>query len=320
LVDEKFYKTLLALPLTGITLFTVLPIVFMIFVAFTNYDGTHDGYITDLFHWVGWANFKTLFSTSSNGGSGSYAGIFGGILLWTLVWAFFATFSNYFLGILVAMMINKKGIKLKKLWRTILVLTIAVPQFISLLYISKMFDKNGIINGWLVNSGILATPYDFWGHAMSARILVILINIWIGVPFLMLMATGILMNIPEDLYEAARIDGANPFQQFRYITMPYMLFITAPYLLTSFTGNMNNFNVIYLLSGGGPTNSAATSAAGSVGYTDLLVTWLFKITTGTDAAYYLASVIGIVIFIVVAVITLSVYNILPSNKNEEGMM
>lgn len=318
LVDEKFYKTLLALPVTGITVFTVLPIVFMIFVAFTNYDGTHDGYITDLFHWVGFANFKALFSTQ--GGNGSMAYTFGGILIWTLVWAFFATFSNYFLGILVAMMINKKGIILKKLWRTILVLTIAVPQFISLLYISKMFDKTGIINGWLLKWGVLSQAYDFWGNALSARILVIVINIWIGVPFLMLMATGILMNIPEDLYEAARIDGANPFQQFRYITMPYMLFITAPYLLTSFTGNMNNFNVIFLLTGGGPTNSAATSAQGSVGYTDLLVTWLFKITTGTDSAYYMASVIGIIIFIVVAVITLSVYNVLPSNKNEEGMM
>lgn len=318
LFDEKFYKTLLALPITGITVFTVLPIVFMIFVAFTNYEGAHDGNTTDLFHWVGLQNFATLFS--GTGGNNSYAHTFAGILIWTLVWAFFATFTNYFLGILVAMMINRKGIRFKKLWRTILVLTIAIPQFISLLYVSKMFSKTGIVNGWLINAGILSTPYDFWNHALSARILVIVINIWIGIPYLMLMATGILMNIPEDLYEAARIDGANPVQQFRYITMPYMLFITAPYLLTSFTGNMNNFNVIYLLTNGGPTNPAATSSAGSVGYTDLLVTWLFKITTGADTKYYMASVIGIIIFIVVAVITVSVYNILPSNKNEEGMM
>ena len=101
--------------------------------------------------------------------------------------------------------------------------------------------------------------------------------------------------------------------------MPYMLFVTGPYLLTSFTGNMNNFNVIYLLSGGGPTNSAASSAAGSVGYTDLLVTWLFKITTGAESQYYMASVLGIVIFIVVSIITLTVYNVLPSIKNEEDM-
>ncbi len=318
LIDEKFYKTLLALPLTGIILFTVLPLIFMILVAFTNYDGTHDGYFTQLFHWQGWANFKTLFAVDVEPipGTLNYKQIFFRILGWTVIWAFFATFTNYFLGIIVALMINKKGIKFKKLWRTILVLTIAIPQFISLLYVSKMFDKSGLINGFLVKSGLIQTAFDFWGKKTAARILVIVINIWIGIPYLMLISTGILMNIPADLYESARIDGATPFQQFIKITMPYMLFITGPYLLTSFTGNMNNFNVIFLLSGGGPTNAPASAAAGSVGYTDLLITWLFKITTGTDSKYYLASVIGILIFVVVSVITLIVYNLLPSNRNE----
>ncbi len=317
LTDAKFYRTLLFLPVIGITIFTVMPIVFMIFVAFTNYDGAHDGYINSLFNWVGWDNFRTLFSMA--GGSNSYLQTFGRILGWTLIWAFFATFSNYFLGIILAMMINKKGIRFKKFWRTIFVMTIAIPQFISLLYVSKMFAKSGIVNGWLLNANLITQPIDFWGTALYSRILVIVINIWIGIPYLMLIATGILMNIPADLYEAARIDGASPVQQFRHITMPYMLFITAPYLLTSFTGNMNNFNVIYLLNGGGPINPAASATSGSVGYTDLLITWLFKITTGTESAYYLASVIGIIIFIVVSVITMSVYNILPSIKNEEDM-
>lgn len=317
LVDAKFYKTLLFLPVVGITLFTVLPIVFMIFVAFTNYDGAHDGYINNLFSWVGFDNFKMLFSIA--GGENSYLATFGRILGWTLIWAFFATFSNYFLGIVLAMMINKKGIKFKKFWRTIFVMTIAIPQFISLLYVSKMFAKSGIVNGWLLNLGWIAQPIDFWGTPNIARVLIILINIWIGIPYLMLIATGILMNIPADLYEAARIDGASPVQQFVNITMPYMLFITAPYLLTSFTGNMNNFNVIYLLNGGGPVNPASSGAAGTVGYTDLLITWLFKITTGTESAYYLASVIGIVVFIIVSLITMSVYRRLPSIKNEEGM-
>ncbi len=320
LVDEGFYKTLLTLPVTGIFIFTLLPLVFMILIAFTNYDGVHDGYVTNLFSWVGLQNFKTLLF--SGGSTNSYASTFAGILGWTLVWAFFATFTNYFLGIIVAMMINKKGIRFKKMWRTIFVVTIAIPQFISLLYVSKMFDKSGIVNGFLMRAGILSEPIDFWGDSERywiARLLVILINIWIGVPYLMLIATGILMNIPQDLYEAARIDGANAVQQFRHITMPYMLFITAPYLLTSFTGNINNFNVIYLLSAGAPTNSAASSASGSVGYTDLLITWLFKITTGADASYYMASVIGIIVFVVCAVITLVVYGVLPSTRNEEDM-
>ena len=317
MVDESFHKTLLALPLTGIIVFTVLPIIFMILVAFTNYDGAHDGYISNLFHWVGLDNFNTMLSWSNASGTQSYAATFGEILSWTLMWAFFATFSNYFLGMFVAMAINKKGIKVKKLWRTILVMTIAIPQFISLLYVSKMFAKDGIVNGTLLSLGWIDKALPFWEDPIWARVTVILINIWIGIPYLMLIATGILMNIPADLYESAKIDGANPWQQYTRITLPYMLFITGPYLLTSFTGNMNNFNVIFLLTGGAPTNPAASSAAGSVGYTDLLITWLFKITTGAESKYYLASVVGILVFIVVALISLIVYNVLPSIKNEE---
>ena len=133
----------------------------------------------------------------------------------------------------------------------------------------------------------------------------------------MLIATGILMNIPQDLYESARIDGAKPVQQFTKITLPYMLFITGPYLLTSFTGNMNNFNVIYLLTGGGPTNASISTGGAAVGHTDLLITWLFKITMEGGNKYYMASVVGILVFLVVAVISLVVYSLLPSIKNEE---
>ena len=295
-----------------------MPIIFMILVAFTNYNAAkNDGYNNALFTWVGFENFKTIFAGEVNGVN--YSAAFGEILLWTLIWAFFATFTNYFLGVFVAMMINKKGIKLKKLWRTILILTIAILQFISLLYVSKLFAVNGLVNGALKSLGIISKAIDFWGTPTLARIMVIVINIWIGIPYLMLIATGILMNIPADLYESSKIDGASGWKQFSKITLPYMLFITGPYLLTSFTGNMNNFNVIYLLTGGGPTNSnpAISGAAGAVGYTDLLITWLFKITTSGESKYYLASVVGILVFIVVALISLIVYGLLPSVKNEE---
>lgn len=316
LVDDQFHKTLLALPLTGIIVFTALPILFMILIAFTNFDANHNGYSNALFTWVGNSNFNQLITWTS--GSSNFSATFGEILTWTLMWAFFATFTNYFLGIFVALMINKKGIKFKKLWRTILVMTIAIPQFISLLYVSKMFSSNGIVNGWLMDWGVigLESRIQFWDDPTLARIMVILINIWIGIPYLMLIATGILMNIPQDLYESAKIDGANTFQQFTKITMPYMLFITGPYLLTSFIGNINNFNVIFLLTGGGPTNQAFTTSGGSAGYTDLLITWLFKITT-VDSNYKLAAVIGIAVFLVSATISLVVYNILPSMRNEE---
>ena len=243
----------------------------------------------------------------------SFSYTFKQVLLWTLIWAFFATFLNYFLGMLVAIMINKKGIKLKKLWRTILVMTIAIPQFVSLLYVSKMFAADGLINSVLMNLGWIDKPLPFWTDTNWARTTIIGINVWIGIPYLMLIATGILMNIPADLYESARIDGANAFQTYRKITLPYMLFVTGPYLLTSFTGNINNFNVIFLLSQGNPKS---LDLAGNAGSTDLLITWLYKMTVN-DSNYKLAAVMGILVFVVCAVINLVVYNLIPSVKNEE---
>ncbi|MBE5834796.1 MAG: sugar ABC transporter permease [Butyrivibrio sp.] len=309
LFDSRFDKTLLALPVTGIFVFTVLPIVFMICVAFTNYDANHQP-PSNLFTWVGFSNFKDLFSF----GSAGFGGTFVTVLIWTLVWAFFATFIDYFLGIAVAMLINKKGIKFKKLWRTILVMTIAVPQFVSLLYVSKMFASDGIINGYLLKWGIIDTAIPFWTNPTLAKITIIVVNIWIGIPYLMLIATGLLMNIPEDLYESARIDGATPWQMFRHITMPYMLFVTGPFLLTQYTGNLNNFNVIFLLTQGAPKTG---NLVGGAGRTDLLITWLYKMTIN-DTNYRMAAVIGIMVFVVTAVISLVVYNVLPSVKDEEG--
>ena len=309
LFDRHFDKTLLALPVTGIFVFTVLPIVFMICVAFTNYDKNHQA-PTNLFTWVGLDNFKRLLSF----GSAGIGPTFVKVLAWTLTWAFFATFIDYFLGLAVAMLINKKGVKFKKLWRTILVLTIAVPQFVSLLYIMKLFANDGLINGYLLKWGWIDSPIQFWVNPMLARITIIVINIWIGIPYLMLIATGLLMNIPEDLYESARIDGASGWQMFRRITLPYMLFVTGPFLLTQFTGNLNNFNVIYLLTQGNPKSMRLAENAGS---TDLLVTWLYKMTVN-DTNYSMAAVIGIMVFIVTAVVSLVVYNTLPSVKDEEG--
>ena len=320
LVDDQFHKTLLSLPLVGILAFTVLPIIYMVLVAFTSYDAAHDGY-SNLFSWVGLEHFNELF----NFGRGGLGLAFGEILSWTLMWSFFATFSNYFLGMFVAIMINKKGICLKKFWRTVLVMTIAIPQFVSLLYVSKLFDSSGIIGEALgqipaIQNFLRSNNYiSLWDSPTVAKALVIIINIWVGIPYVMLQATGILMNIPSDLYESSRVDGATPWQQYVRITLPYMLFVTGPALLTSFVGNLNNFNVIYLLSGGNPLNTEIGYAGGaSIGHTDLLITWLYKMALGSaESKYYMASVIGILIFVVCAVLSLIVYNVIPSTKNEE---
>lgn len=307
--DSNFDKTLLALPVVGIFIFIVLPIVFMVCIAFTNYDKNHQS-PAKLFSWVGLENFRNLMSFDITG----YGKTFTTVLIWTLVWALFATFLNYFLGMGVAMLINRKGIKFKKLWRTILVVTIAVPQFVSLLYMYKLFTKDGLLNGFLLRMGLIKEAIPFWTNPMLARITIIVVNLWIGIPYLMLIATGLLMNIPADLYESATIDGANGWQQFKHITLPYMLFVTGPYLLTSYIGNLNNFNVIFLLTRGNPLS---LQLQGNAGYTDLLITWLYKMTVD-DTNYRLAAVIGIMVFAVTAIISLVVYGLLPSVKDEEG--
>lgn len=315
LADDQYHKTLLGVPLLGLTIFTIFPIIFMIFVAFTNYDMEHLA-PNKLFTWVGWENFRALFSGEISGGT-QFGRVFGQILLWTVIWAVFATFTNYILGMVVALLINKKGIRFKKLWRTVLIMTIAVPQFISLLLMSQMLSDHGIINEMLLNWGIIDKYIPFLSDKNLAKVTVIVVNIWVGIPYTMLMVSGILMNIPEDLYESARIDGAGPVKAYFKITLPYVFHVTTPYLITSFIGNLNNFGVIYLLTGGGPLMSEGGS--GGAGETDLLITWLYKLIMDKKL-YGIASVISILMFIITAVISLVVYNRSNAVKNEEDFM
>ena len=311
LFNERFYFPLLSLPFFGLLLFTVMPLIFMILIAFTNYDYAHmpPG---KLFDWVGIENFKAMFSLS--GGTSGFAFVFLRVLLWTFVWAFFATFTNYFLGLIIALMINKKGIRFKALWRTLFVIAIAVPQFVTLLLMQKILDGDGILNKMLGTNILWLT--DQRNFALLPRLMIILVNIWIGVPYTLLMCSGILINIPADYYEAARIDGAGTVRIFFAITLPYMLFITTPYLITQFVGNINNFNVIWLLTGGGPVDNVYYGGGSQAQSTDLLVTWLYRLTTDQNPKYNVASVIGIVIFVISAVLSLITFNRTSASKNE----
>lgn len=304
LLDKNLHITFLSLPTLGIMLFTIMPLIFMILIAFTNYDQAHQP-PGNLFTWVGFVNFQNIFWSNA-----AQSRTFVGILQWTFVWAFFATFSNYLLGMILALMINKKGIKFKRFWRTVFIVTIAVPQFVTLLLMSRLLAEQGAMNVFLGYLGI--GPVPFLTNALYARITVIVVNIWVGIPYTMLITSGVLMNIPVDLYESARIDGAGVVKTFTRITMPYMLFVTTPYLITQFVGNINNFNVIYLLTGGAPLTLDYYQA----GRTDLLVTWLYKLTVNNQD-YNLASAIGIIIFLISATLSLLVYNMSSSARKEE---
>lgn len=307
LLDGEFHKTLLLLPVTGISVFTIAPLIYMISLAFTNYDHEHQ-VPKNLFTWIGLGNFNTILS------SGSLLGkTFWPLLGWTLVWAVFATFLNYFAGIILSLGINKKGVRFKSLYRTLFVMAIAVPQFVSLLIMRNMLNEYGPINVFLQEMGWIRQPLPFFTDPTWAKVTVILVNLWVGIPYTMLIVSGILMNIPEDLYEAARIDGASPFVMFTQITMPYVLHVTTPYLITSFTGNINNFNVIYFLSGGGPNTIDFYQA----GQTDLLITWLYKLTVNSRDYSY-AATIGILVFVILAIVSLVTFRNSGSYKNEEA--
>jgi arabinogalactan oligomer/maltooligosaccharide transport system permease protein len=272
----------------------------MISIAFTGYQGSGQH-----FGWQGFDVFRDLLLISDN----LYTLI--SVIEWTLIWAFFATFTNYFGGIFLASLINKKGVKGKKIWRTVFIITMATPQFVSLLIMNQMFAFNGPVNQFLLNLNIIETGINFWGNQTNARMLIIIVNMWVGIPYLMLLTSGILMNIPEELYEAAIIEGANKRQLFMKVTMPYMLFITTPLLVTGFIHNINNFNVIYLLTQGKPLGVGLVNAGG----TDILITWLYQLTR-SYRLYNLSAAIGIIIFIISAAISLSIYRKTASYQRE----
>lgn len=307
LFNQNLHKLLLAAPIMGVLIFTILPLLYNISMAFTNYSKVDEHLV--LFDWVGLDNFKKILDFGDSIGKQFYS-----VLGWTLIWAVLATALNYIFGMILAIIINRKETHGKAFWRFCFVLSIAVPQFVSLLIMRSMLQQTGIVNTLLLKYGLIDTALPFFTNATWARATVIIINLWVGIPYTLLQVTGILQNIPAELYEAAKIDGASAVQTFFKITLPYMLFVMTPYLITQFTGNINNFNVIYLLSGGNPTPVDATA-----GKTDLLVTWLYKLTV--DKNYYnLGAVIGIMTFVVLAIVALITYRNTTSYKDEEGFM
>lgn len=306
LLNERFHMTLMSFPILGIMLFTILPLIYMIAIAFTNFDHNHLP-PKSLFHWNGFANFGNVIT-------GRMAGTFFPVLSWTIIWAIFATLTNFIFGIILALIINTKGLKFKKMWRLLFVVTIAVPQFISLLIMKNLLSDSGPINAILSHLGLISSshPLPFLSDPVWAKFSIIIVNMWVGIPITMLVASGIIMNLPQEQIEAAEIDGANRFQIFKSITFPQILLVMTPALIQQFIGNINNFNVIYLLTQGGPSNSNFYQA----GSTDLLVTWLYNLTI-TAADYNVASVIGILIFSFSAFFSLLTYT--RSNAYKEGV-
>ena len=283
LLDKKFYKTVLFLPLLGTIIFSVIPIIFMILIAFTNYGG--DFVPPALVDWVGIDNFVSVFSLGDIGPT------FFKILGWNIVWAILTTLINYIFGLLLAILLNKKIVKGKPFWRLFPILAYAIPGFITLTAFKFMFSQGGPINQILVSNGGKAISFLTEDGTWWARIIGLMVNAWLTIPSVMLLATGILSNINSDLYEAAKIDGASSFKQFKDITLPFVVFATTPTLITSFIGNFNNFGVFYFLRG--KVTSDGYFVAND---TDLLINWLYRLSI--DNTYYsIGATISLIIYI-----------------------
>lgn len=285
-VGDRGYPYLLVAPGFFLLLFVVVfPLLFMVSLAFTNYDLYHSP-PAKLVDWVGLNNFVSLFRLDF------WRQSFFSVLQWTVVWTLVSTTVQFALGLFLAVLLEQKGVRFKRVFRTVLILPWAVPSFISVLVFAGMFnDEFGPINRMLGALGLGSIPWltdPFW-----CKVAILLIQFWLGFPFNLALCTGVLQSIPSDLYEAAEMDGATAWQKFWHITLPMVLYATAPLLIMQYAGNFNNFNVIYLFNQGGPPVPGQTA-----GGTDILISWVYKLTFETFKYNYAAAIsllIGLVI-------------------------
>ncbi|WEG13181.1 ABC transporter permease subunit [Pullulanibacillus sp. KACC 23026] len=302
------FPYVLLTPSLVITLFiTMLPLLFGIMLAFTNYSSPNHLPPKNLVQWTGFQAFTQLFSMK--GWSSTFVGVF----TWTIVWTILSTLTCYFVGLLFAVFINTQGIRFKSFWRGIFILPWAIPQFVSILIMHDMFNEDlGPINQYLHMLHLPMVPW--FSNPLAAKALLVVVNIWFGFPYWTMLMSGIMTSVNQEMYEAADVDGASPFYKFRKITLPVVLFSTAPLLIMSFAANFNNFNVIYLLTQGAPANSDYMYA----GSTDILISWIYNMTLNVGQ-YNMASVVSLLIFIVISIVT--AWNLLRSRAfREEDMM
>lgn len=303
---DKAFPYIMSTPaIIGIIFFVLMPIIFSIAIAFTNYSSPEHVPPGNLVDWVGLNNIRDMFRLQM------WNKTFMGVFSWTVIWAVSTTFLNFFAGLFVALLINSKSVKRKKVWRTIYFLPYGIPALISLLVFSNLFNGQfGPINLTLKQLGVI-DPYfgllkdniGWLSDPAVAKYTVVAVSLWLGFPYFMALLTGIMTSIPDELYEAANIDGANKFQQFRNITLPMVVIATTPLIIMSFSYNFNNFGAVYFLTGGGPTGTY--DPASGAGSTDILITWIYKLTVDRQN-YNIGALMSLLIFIIIGLF--SAYN------------
>ena len=317
--DQYFAYILVVPALILLMIFTIVPFLFSFLIAFTSIEDVKI-FPTIIAEWDFFATFKSVFSDSS------LLRYFWDVLKWTIFYAVMSSITVYIIGFIHAMILNSNVVKRKKAWRIVMILPWAIPGMISLMVFRQMFDGSvsGFMNQSLLNYGMLDNLQNFFikigfvnegyaggesivwfgtGNGGLAKTVILIVNLWLGSPYFMMLILGILGTIPLSLYEAASIDGAKGSQKFRFITLPWVLKATTPIIITTFTFNFNNFGAIYFLTGGGPTRVGIPPDLNGrlqiiPGDTDILISWIYKISFGgANPEYNVAAVYSILIFI-----------------------
>lgn len=244
---------------------------------------------------IGIGNFKRLLTNPQ------VTGPFIRVFVWTIQWALLSVTTTFTVGLFLAILLNDPYLHLRKFYRSILILPYAIPAFISALIWRGLFNTElGVINQILkatVGSGVPWLQDPMW-----AKVALVILNLWLGFPYMMIICLGALQSINNEMYEAAVVDGASTWQQFYHITMPLLMVSVAPLLVASFSFNFNNFSVIYLLTRGRPPIVNAQTPAG---HTDILISYTYRLAfeSGRGVDYGLASAVTLIIFLITGVIT-----------------
>ncbi|PLR87383.1 carbohydrate ABC transporter permease [Bacillus sp. V33-4] len=305
-IDEGFPYLMVTPGFFLLVFVVILPIIFVLLLSFTNYNLYHQ-WPAKLVDWVALENFSKLFTLDL------WRDTLVSVFAWTIIWTFGATTLQIALGIFLAVLVNQKDLKGKAIIRTVLILPWAVPAFVSILIFSGMFNESfGAVNNVILDGlGIESIPW--MTEAFWTRAALIMIQTWLGFPFIFAMVTGVLQAIPDELYEAATVDGATMWQKFRNITLPLIMFSIAPILITQYTFNFNNFNIIYLFNMGGPAISGQNA-----GGTDILISWIYSLTV-TKQEYGMAAAITMILSIIVISVALWQFRRTKAFKEEDMM-
>lgn len=308
LADTSFAVVGLTPAVAMIIFFVFIPLLFSALIAFTNYSSPDHLPPAKTVDWTGFQAFKDLANLKL------WSGAFVRTAIWTLVWASLSTLSCYAGGMLIALALLNKKIKFPQIFRVIYILPYAVPGMISLMMWRNLLNGQfGPINAMLKQWGLISETIPWLSDFTLARISVLLVNLWLGFPYFMMLTTGVLTSVPADLYEAASIDGANKRVQFFKITLPLVLYQTIPLFIMSFSFNLNNFGAVYFLTGGGPTDLSTTQSG--AGATDILMSWMYKLTLDLRQ-YNKAAVLAILVFLVIA--PFAIYNFSRTKAFKEG--